>query len=291
MPHLFCFGLGYCAQTLIRSLDPKQWRVSGTYRHTPPEPTNHLPVNAYLFDRNHSLPPAGRAHLADASHILVSVPPDSIGDPVLDCHRSDLLHRYSAPYEWIGYLSSVGVYGDAKGEWVDENTPPNPLGERQIRRRRAEQEWENLFKEYGLPVHRFRLAGIYGYNRNIVQSIRAGTAQRIDVPGQVFNRIHVDDVSQVLQASIAHPQPGAVYAVADDFPCPAHEVVGWACERLGVPTPPMIPIEQARLTPMGASFYRENRRVRNDRIKNELGVRLRHPNYQSGLEGILQSSR
>jgi nucleoside-diphosphate-sugar epimerase len=185
---------------------------------------------------------------------------------------------------WVGYLSTTGVYGDHKGGWVDETTPLTPNSDRGRQRVIAEAQWLAT----GLPVHIFRLAGIYGPGRGPFEKVRDGTARRIIKPGQVFGRIHVDDIAQVLEASINRPNPGTAYNVCDDNPCPPEEVLSHAAHLLGLPDPPAVPFEEANLGPMARSFYSESKRTRNARIKDELGVRLLYPDYPAGLAALLQ---
>jgi nucleoside-diphosphate-sugar epimerase len=175
---------------------------------------------------------------------------------------------------WLAYLSTTGVYGDRGGEWVEEDSPLSPSTERGRRRLAAERQWLALHASHGLPVHIFRLAGIYGPGRNQLMSVADGTARRIVKPGQVFSRIHVEDIATVLEASMARPNPGAAYNVCDDLPCPPQEVIAFAAELLGRPLPPEIPLDAAELSPMARGFYAESKRVSNRRIKTELGVRL-----------------
>ncbi len=280
---LFCFGLGYSGRVLARRLLADGWAVAGTCRSQGGQAElAALGIEAFRFERGRPLASAAAA-LAGTTHLLAGIPPDETGDPVLDLHGAAVAALIPAP-AWAGYLSTTGVYGDTGGAWVDERAPLRPSGARQRRRVEAERAWLRLWSEDRLPVHVFRLAGIYGPGRSALDQVRAGTARRIDMPGQVFGRIHVDDVAAVLAASIARPDPGAVYNVCDDRPAPAAEVVGHACRRLGMTPPPLTPLAEANLSPMAASFYRDNRRVRNDRIKRDLGVILRHPDFVSGLD-------
>ncbi len=285
---LFCFGYGYSAKALARRLGPQGWAVAGTCR----EPATLAAlaaegVEAHLFDRDHPLDDPA-AVLAGADAILISVPPDAAGDPVLDCHAGDLaaLAGPDGP-AWVGYLSTTGVYGDRAGGWVDETSELTPTTERGRRRVAAEQGWLDLWQRHGLPVHLFRLAGIYGPGRSQLDAARAGRARRIVKPGQVFSRIHVDDIAEALAASIDRPEPGTAYNLCDDWAAPPEEVVAYACRLLGLPVPPAIPFDDAELSDMARSFYAESKRVRNDRMKRDLGVELAYPTYREGLKALL----
>jgi nucleoside-diphosphate-sugar epimerase len=273
---LFCFGLGYSANTLAQRLAARGWEIRGTTRR--PEKAAALAAKGwgmFPFDRSRPLPPEA---LAGVSRMLTSIAPDEQGDPVLDLHAADL-----EGVEWAGYLGTTAVYGDRQGGWVDEDTPIEPTLARADRRARAEAAWLGS----GLPAHIFRLAGIYGPGRNAFVNLKEGTARRIVKPGQVFSRIHVEDIATVLEASIGRPRPGAVYNVCDDEPAPPDQVVTHAAELLGVEPPPAQDYETAELSPMARTFYRDNRRVRNRRIKEELGVRLAYPSYREGLAALL----
>ncbi len=282
VPRLFVFGLGYSARALARALKAAGFRIAGTTRS--PDKRAELAaqgIEAELFDRERPLADP-EAALAGTTHLLSSIPPDEAGDPVLDLHLADL--ERCRTLAWAGYLSTTGVYGDQNGAWVDEATPVAPTMARTRRRVAAEGHW----LASGLPVQIFRLAGIYGPGRSALDALRAGTARRIVKPGQTFGRIHVEDIVQVLCASIARPNPGAVYNLADDEPAAPEDVVAHAAALLGVPPPPAVPFERAELSPMAESFYRDHRRVSNGRIKDELGVVLRYPNYRDGLRDILE---
>ena len=281
--HLFCFGFGYSALALARCLVTSGWVVTGTCRST--EKAAALREAGFfvvLFDRDR---PVDLAVLDGVTHLLVSVPPDARGDPVLDRHGEDIAALPGL--RWLGYLSTTGVYGDRGGGWVDETARLLPTGERGRRRVGAEQGWLGLWNDSGVPVHIFRLAGIYGSGRSAFDAMRAGTAKRIDKPGQVFSRIHVRDLATVLVASIGQPRPGAVYNVCDDDPSPPEAVVAHAATLLGMPQPPLVPFEAAELAPMARSFYDDNKRVSNALIKEELGAALRYPNCRAGLAAIL----
>jgi len=254
---LFCFGLGYSAMALAERLLAEGWRVAETCRSADKaQALAARDIEPFLFDRNRPLDDAPAA-LAGTTHLLSSVPPGETGDAVLT-HHGDAF----ANLEWVGYLSTTGVYGDRGGGIVDEDAPLEPTSARARQRIRAEAAWLELWRTRGLPVHVFRLAGIYGPGRSALDTVRAGTAKRIDLPGHMFSRINVSDVATVLRASIEHPNPGRIYNVADDEPAPSEAVIAYACELLGVPVPPLVPLEQAGLSPLALSFYRDNKRVR-----------------------------
>ena len=280
--HLLCFGFGYSARALVRRLG-REWPITGTSRGEPDAVASaEGRVRWLCFDRDHLLDPSA---FTGITHTLVSVPPDEIGDPVFDRHRTEIA---AIPgLAWLGYLSTTGVYGDRGGDWVDETSELRPTGERGRRRVAAETAWLRLWREQSVPVHIFRLAGIYGPGRSPFDTLRAGTARRVDKPGHVFSRIHVEDLAGVLLASMARPRPGALYNVCDDEPASPADVVCRAAELLGMPAPPLVPFVPTELSPMARSFYADNKRVSNELIKQELGVRLRYPTYRDGLAAIL----
>ncbi len=279
--NLFCFGLGFSAQALIRHLHGRGWTISGTSRDGEGD--------LIPFSRRQPLTDPGGI-LADVTHVLLSIPPDDDGDPVLACHGADLAALPNL--RWLGYLSTTGVYGDRGGGWVDEETPPAPThrrGERRLAAERAWLDWADENKtDHGPAVHIFRLAGIYGPGRNALEAVRQGRARRIVKPGHVFSRIHVDDLAAVLAASMAQPNGGAIYNVCDDEAAPPQDVIAHAASLLGLDPPPEIAFARAELSPMAASFYRDNKRTRNDRIKGELGVQLRYPDYRAGLGALMR---
>lgn len=286
---LFVFGLGYSAQVFARRLRARGWRIAGTTRS--PEAATALRAEGFealQFDRDRPLTDPAAA-LAGTTHLLAGVPPDEVGDPVLASHGPEI--AACASLAWAGYLSTTGVYGDRGGDWVDEDSAPEPTSARSEHRVAAERAWLTLHRDRGLPVHLFRLAGIYGPGRNALDQVRAGTARRIHKPGQVFSRIHVDDIATVLEASIAKPHPGRAYNLCDDSPAPPAEVVAQACTLIGLEPPPLVPYEAAGLSAMARGFYRDNKRVSNRRIKEELGVALAYPDYQAGLKAILAAGR
>ena len=284
--HLFAFGFGSTASVLASRLQGSGWRVSGTVR-TPEkaEAVRSQSVESHLFDGAENL---DMGVLDGVTHILLSVPPSTDGDPVLRAMRDEIVsHR--ATIEWIGYLSTTGVYGDRAGGLVDETMEMAPTSDRGRRRQAAEEAWFALGREIGVPVQTFRLAGIYGPGRNQIASLRSGKARRIVKPGHVFSRIHVEDIASVLEASIARPNAGAAYNVCDDEAAPPQDVVAFAAELIGMAPPPEVPFEEADLSPMARSFYAESKRVSNNRIKTELGVELRFPTYREGLRAIAEA--
>lgn len=280
MKTLLSLGHGYTAAALARVLMPLGWHIIGTTR-SPQDALVSAGIEPFSWPGSPLAPV-----LARATHVLCSIAPGPVGDPVLAAEDKAL--GKAAPHlEWVGYLSTTGVYGDHGGGWVDETTSPTPATERGRARVLAEAAWQALAARSGLPLHIFRLAGIYGPGRGPFEKVRNGTARRVIKPGQVFSRIHVDDIAATLAASIARPNPGAVYNVCDDDPAPPEDVLTHAAKLLGVPPPPEVPFTDANLPPMAASFYAESKRVRNDRIKRELAVRLAYPSYREGMAAVL----
>jgi nucleoside-diphosphate-sugar epimerase len=263
MPHLLIFGLGYTASRLANRLRGEGWHVSATGR-----------AGTLAFGDAAGV----AAAIGTATHILSSVPPDETGDPVLMRHGAAIAR---APARWIGYLSSTGVYGDTGGAWVDESAP---LGGRRSARGAADLAWRGLRAD----VRLFRLPGIYGPGRSAIDRVRERRAHRIDLPDQVFSRVHVDDIVGGVMAAL--DGPAGVYNLADDHPCSQNEVIEAACALLGVAPPPLQPIEAAGLSPMARGFYAENRRVANGRAKRLLGWTLRHPSYREGLRACLDAT-
>jgi len=284
MSRLVCFGLGYCARVFAGRMRDKGWRVLGTSRGA--ERADALRAQGFEMCLFTGDAPAmeAREALEQATHVLVSIAPGHTGDPVLTHHADDLADAQRL--EWIGYLSTVGVYGDHGGAWVDEDTLLRPKSERSVLRAGAEREWLEFGAQTDKAVHLFRLAGIYGPGRGPLENLRGGKARRIVKPGQMFNRIHVEDIATVLEASIAFPRAGAIYNVTDDEPALPQDVVAYAAELLGIEAPPEVAFEDADLSPMGRSFYGENKRVSNARIKDELGVKLSYPSYREGMRGL-----
>ncbi len=276
---LLSFGHGFSAAALAQILLPQGWRIIGTTRSEDKAARLHQAGVEPRFWPGADMRPA----LDAATHLLISAAPDADGDPVLAALQDEIAAR-AGQFAWVGYLSTTGVYGDHAGDWVDETTPLTPATKRGIARVAAETAWAAI---PDLPLHIFRLAGIYGPGRGPFAKVRDGSARRIIKPGQVFSRTHVADIAQVLAASIARPNPGAVYNVCDDDPAPPEDVIGYAAALLGLPLPPTEDFTTAEMTPMARSFYAESKKVRNDRIKDELGVQLIYPDYRSGLQALL----
>lgn len=286
---LFCFGYGYTADYLGHILQTEQdgWTVGGTTRDD--DRRRELlsrRIRARIFDQEHPIADSG-VLFSRFSHLLISTPPNDSGDPVFNLHAEDISRLKKL--KWVGYLSSTAVYGDRGGGQVAENGEVRPTSQRGSRRALAEKQWLSLYERHGVPVHIFRLAGIYGPGRSALDSVRAGVARRIDKPGHVFNRIHVEDIVQILLASFANPNPGSIYNLADDLPVQSHEVIAYACQLLGLSIPPVIPFHEADLAPITLSFYKDNKHVLNQKIKTELGVHLKYPDYRAGLEGCLRA--
>lgn len=268
MPQLFCIGMGYTARYLAPKMEALGWHVSGTHRqkgdilYTTGQPSLAL-----------------KRCIGEASHLLISVAPDSEGCPVYRDIASQLSH-----YPWIGYLSTTGVYGDHRGEWVDETSATIPTEPRSLHRLNAERQWQ------AAGAHIFRLAGIYGEGRNSLEQLQAGTAQRIEAPGHYVSRIHVEDSAACLEAAMqAHLINPEIFNLADDEPCPAHEVVAYAASLLGIDPPATVPLDNAELSAMARSFYAANRRVSNRKIKEKLKVQLSYPSYREGLQALYKT--
>ncbi|MCB1505466.1 MAG: SDR family oxidoreductase [Hyphomicrobiaceae bacterium] len=292
-PSLFCFGLGFSARHLIGRLDRGIWHISGTARV--PVSENERPsdgTETFTFDGKSGQggqDPKLLSRLEAATHILVSIPPDATGDPVLNSF-GDVLGS-NTRLRWIGYLSTVGVYGEHHGAWVDETTTPAPVSQRSRYRLAAEQQWQAFAERTGKRLVIFRLAGIYGAGRSAIDTVRAGRARRIIKEGQRFNRINVADIASVLEASMGGRGSAPILNVTDDEPAPPQDVIAYAAELLGAPVPPAIDFENADLSPMARSFYGENKQVRNDLLKRDLQIRLEFPTYREGLGAIARHTK
>ncbi|MCR9214151.1 MAG: SDR family oxidoreductase [Proteobacteria bacterium] len=278
---LFCFGLGFTARQIAH--DFPEMKIMGTGRNPEREASND---SLALFPFRRDCPVQDFGDIAkEVTHVLLSIPPDEIGDPIHDVMAEQICAL--PKLKWVGYLSTTGVYGDHQGAWIDEQTAVTPSGPRGTRRANAEADWFTLFQTRDLPVHIFRLPGIYGPGRNQLVSLKSGKARRIDKPGQIFSRIHVADLAAILVASMEKPKPGEIYNIADDLPAPPQEVVTYAAELLNVTPPPLQDFETADLSPMARSFYADSKRVKNEKIKSELGISLKYPTYKEGLAALL----
>lgn len=283
--HILFFGYGQCAAALAPQLADDGVRLTATCRDAAKaESLAAAGISPLLLDAD----PLPSEALRGVTHILLSAAPSADGDPALP-FLEPALAAQSASVDWIGYLSTTGVYGDHGGAWIDEDTPAGPVGTRGQRRIDAETAWQAAAERLEAPLHLFRLAGIYGPGRNQLAALRTGTARRIDKPGQVFSRIHVEDIAAVLAASMRRPHAGRAYSVCDDEPAAPQEVVAYAADLLGMTPPPLVPFAEAELSEMGRSFYADNKRIRNDRIKQELGITLRYPTYREGLTALFEA--
>jgi len=289
--HLLIFGLGYSARYSLDFLEPHIDSVAATTRSADKarrmEERGIVPI---LFD---GLEPSEGVveALGVATHILISAAPDVDGDAVLRHHAADISQAIKAgSLGWIGYFSTVGVYGDSGGEWVDETCQPNPSSERSRWRVKAEESWLKLGQDAECPTAILRLSGIYGPGRNHFVNLEAGTARRIIKPGQVFNRIHVDDIAAVVERAAVTEADG-IFNVTDDEPAASEAAIAFAAELMGKPVPDGIPFAEAELSPMAASFYADNKRVRNELIKSRLDVELAYPSYREGLAALWEDDQ
>ncbi|HEY9013260.1 MAG TPA: SDR family oxidoreductase [Devosia sp.] len=283
---VFFFGMGYSSLASARAIHQtidSDIPIAGTTRTE--ERAEDLADTAYrihVFD-GESQGTTLDEDLSRATHVILSIPPDEHGDPVLSHHRASL--DAARDLQWIGYYSTVGVYGNFDGAWIDESADTNPINLRSRHRVEVEQHWRDYAAGRGVPLLILRLAGIYGPGRSAFDKLRDGTARRIVKPGQVFNRIHVEDIGRVT-ALAARRKLAGTFNLADDEPAPPQDLVTYAAQRLGVPPPPEIPFETAQMTEMARSFYSDNKRVSNKAIKEALGIELLYPSYRHGLDAI-----
>jgi len=284
MPKMFIFGFGYTAQFLAKKLAQLNFQITGTTRDK--TKLGYQDEGAGRVIMVNFTEADVERELQSATHVLVSTPPSGpLGDPVL-INFMPLIKKYIPQMQWLGYLSSTGVYGDHQGDWVDESSASLNLGQQAQFRLNAEQAWLSLAKEYQLPLHIFRIAGIYGPQRNALTRMSHGKTQTIYKKNHFFSRIHVDDMVSTLIASIQTPNPLSIYNLADDEPAPSYAVDEYAASLLGVPLPQRVPFEQATLSPMANEFYTHHRRVSNAKIKRELLVKLQYPTYREGLKQL-----
>ena len=278
--HLFVFGPGYTAGFIMEKAIEAGWTVSATCRSDESRiKLEQHGINAVAFDSG-ILPDS-------ITHILTSVAPKGGHDAVLDVFGNAL--QQTSSVKWIGYLSSTNVYGDHAGDWVDENTVPTPSLERGHHRLDAEQRWQQLAASMGASINVFRLAGIYGPGRNAIRTMLDGRGKRVIKQGQVFSRIHVDDIAQAVWYAMTGSSDHEIFNLADDMAAPPQDVIEYAAKLLGMPIPPDVPFETADLSPMARSFYMESKRVRNDRIKSDLGVQLKYPDFKVALKELLET--
>ncbi len=281
--NLFVFGLGYSARHFVSQYADAFETIAGTVRDKDGRRAGVAGVETLHFSPE-GASPLVEERLAAADVILVSVPPGTSADPVL-ARFGRRIAGVRRPQK-ILYLSTIGVYGDQGGAWVDETTAPTPLSERSLVRVQAEKAWGAVGRDCSKAVHVLRLSGIYGPGRNALVNLAAGKARRLNKPGQVFNRIHVEDIARAIAALIAHPGENDVWNVTDDEPAPPQDVVAYGAELMGVEPPPLLDFDTADLTPMARSFYGENKRVANRKIKDELGLELAYATYREGLAAL-----
>lgn len=267
---LFCFGYGYVAQFIGKSGTSRSSHGKGKFIH------KRGPLSNEIYES-----------LEKADSLLISIPPEEEGD-ILIPYIKEILLSFTH-LQWIGYLSSTSVYGDHKGEWVDETSKTRPTSPQGAARLKAEKQWLELAEQASIPLHIFRLAGIYGPERNVLEDLRAEKAQRIAKEGLVFSRIHIADIVQALKASMKAPHPGRIYNLADSEPAPSHEIIRYGAELIGMTPPPIIPFEEANLSPLGRTFYQDSKRVCNQRLLKELTPHLLFPTYREGLRSIYAS--
>jgi len=287
---LFCYGYGYVAQHLIETLkkqDPSWEFIVTTTNRQKLSDIRDQGLKAFLFSDEMPFNDPLFA-MEGVTHILISTPAKDDGDIVFKTHARDILNISTV--KWIGYLSSTSVYGNRDGAWVDETSELRPTSKRGSKRVKAENQWLKLRRLVGIPINIFRLSGIYGPGRSTLDTVRVGNTKRVFKEGHAFSRIHIDDIIQVLIASMDQPQPGDIYNLADDMPSSSDELIDYACQLLGMESPPLIPYDNdVDISPMAHSFYKDNKRIKNDKIKDKLGITLKYPDYKKGLNAIFDA--
>ena len=285
---VFFFGMGYSSLATAKAIHDiiaPDVAIAGTTRtEEGVERLAESPFRLHVFDGLKKGPTLG-ADLRSASHVVLSIPPNDSGDPAYNLHRDDL--DAATGLQWLCYYSTVGVYGDFGGQWIDETAPTRPINKRSQQRVEVEQLWRDYAAARNLPLLVLRLAGIYGPGRSSFDKLREGTARRIIKPNQVFNRIHVDDIGRV-SALAAQRKLAGTFNLSDDEPAPPQDLVEYAARLMGAPVPPGLPFEEAEMTPMARSFYADNKRVSSHAIKQALGIELMYPTYQAGLDAIFR---
>ena len=280
--HFFCFGLGFSGSALGQSLIRDGWKVSGTTRD--PKKLKTLEkegFNTFFFPGEDCLI---EEQIFSSTHVMITIPPQCTIDIIFKKFRNAIIQ--SENLRWLGYLSSTGVYGNHDGEWVDETSNLLPNTERNCSRLEIENQWLQLNREEKVGVHIFRPAGIYGPGRNVLETVKLGRGKRINKKGQINNRIHVDDLIKTLKASMKRPNPGSIYNVCDDEPAASKEVVEFACKLLKIDLPKERSFNKAEFSEMAQTFYLDNKKIRNEKIKSELKIKLKYPNYREGLKSI-----
>jgi nucleoside-diphosphate-sugar epimerase len=282
--HLLILGFGYSAAAIAKKLRGQFEKISVTNRsrHTSPDDQyDHL-----VFDGN-GMSSEIEFAIIGATHVLISIGPDDNGDPVINSCRDAIMA--ADEIEWIGYLSTVGVYGNHDGSWIDENTICKPVSTRSIRRLAAEQSWQDVAKQKNIPLTIFRLAGIYGPGRNAFVNIDKGRSRRLVKKGQVFNRIHLDDIANAMEKAITMKASG-IFNISDDEPAPPQDVVTYAHQLSDLEPPAEIDFETAEISPMARSFYGENKKVSNTKSKSELGLDYDWPNYRLAFDAMWKNN-
>ncbi|CAN0595033.1 unnamed protein product, partial [Ectocarpus sp. 12 AP-2014] len=273
--HLLIFGYGYTSSNLAKSLNQNKWNICGTSRSkTKDEYCDIINYEKFTIEKA----------LKISTHILISIPPNDQGDIVFQDFKN-LIVRYSN-IKWIGYLSSTAVYGNHNGAWVNENSKTNPSSQKGTNRKLAENQWIKFGKENNISVNIFRLSGIYGPNRNALLQVKNGKARSVYKKGQVFSRIYTSDIVQIIERAMEKAFKNEIFNLADDYPCSTIEINSYAANSLKLPEPEIINYEKANLSEMAKEFYRDNKRISNQKIKEMLDITLEFPTYREGLNQL-----
>lgn len=273
--YILFFGYGYTASNLAKSLNPNKWRICGTSRSkTKDKYCDIIDYKKFAIEKA----------LKTSTHILISIPPNDQGDIVFQDFKN--LIKEHTHIKWIGYLSSTAVYGNHNGAWVNENTITNPSTKRGINRRLAESQWLQFGKENNVSVNIFRLSGIYGPNRNAILQVKNGNALSVYKEGQVFSRIHISDIAQIIESAMEKTLKNEIFNLADDYPCSSIEVNSYATNLLGLPELEITNYKEVNLSEMAKEFYSDNKRISNQKIKDILNIKLKFPTYRDGLNQL-----